>query len=516
MTERKSNGRHDANSSNYTENHYGNDVNGKTYSNMAYKAHYWNGWSEKMWSTGANKWVYWSPEDGCWYNRKKVGPNVVMVPMDAQVDPAWDGIHLTALANPNLIGDPVTLRIARVGDGPVVVGRPMEFSVYNSRGEVMVIFGSSRSARLPAPTYWRGGGDLLTRTGSVTFNTPGAQTFYVSNGTNTATLNVTVLSLGFTITGTNNGTPLTTNAGQNINLTVTAMNGNAVNAGYRGTVHFTSTDDAAVLPADYQFQAGDNGVRVFNGVQLKKIYGSDPTQTITVTDGAGGNFGSITYTIVPGAATGIFISLRRPDSDFTESVQGTGYPFSLRVGAIDANNNIATSYRGTVGFTSNDNVAGVVLPGNYAFQAGDNGSKVFNFTLRTVREDTTTITVTDAANGAFTDTSDTISVRGVATSFVCSHVNPVFQGSLFSISVRARDVNNRTAVRYGGLVNVSKTNPNLEDNFPTQLQFDPAIGIPLLRGVFTFELRLFSQGTFTFRDNANNAITGTDVVDFTV
>ena len=31
-----------------------------------------------------------------------------------------------------------------------------------------------------------------------------------------------------------------------------------------------------------------------------------------------------------------------------------------------------------------------------------------------------------------------------------------------------------------------------------------------------FELRLFSQGTFTFRDTVNNAITGNDVVNFTV
>ena len=33
--------------------------------------------------------------------------------------------------------------------------------------------------------------------------------------------------------------------------------------GYRGLVHFTSTDVTATLPADYAFLAADNGVHVF-------------------------------------------------------------------------------------------------------------------------------------------------------------------------------------------------------------------------------------------------------------
>ena len=39
----------------------------------------------------------------------------------------------------------------------------------------------------------------------------------------------------------------------------------APGAGYTGTVHFTSSDTAAVLPANYTFVAGDNGVRTFTG-----------------------------------------------------------------------------------------------------------------------------------------------------------------------------------------------------------------------------------------------------------
>lgn len=52
-----------------------------------------------------------------------------------------------------------------------------------------------------------------------------------------------------------------------------------VDVSYRGTVHFTSSDPTAVLPADYTFTAADNGTKTFN-VTLKTA----GRQTITMTD----------------------------------------------------------------------------------------------------------------------------------------------------------------------------------------------------------------------------------------
>ena len=83
-----------------------------------------------------------------------------------------------------------------------------------------------------------------------------------------------------TITGTQSG--ITVNAGRGHhphrhraspprprpaaarNVTVTAQDayGNTA-TGYTGTVHFTSSDGQAVLPADYTFAAGDNGTHTF-------------------------------------------------------------------------------------------------------------------------------------------------------------------------------------------------------------------------------------------------------------
>src|SRR5262249_13155576 len=48
---------------------------------------------------------------------------------------------------------------------------------------------------------------------------------------------------------------------------------------YRGTVHFTSSDGQAALPADYTFTAADNGVHTFTAT-LKTA----GTQSITATD----------------------------------------------------------------------------------------------------------------------------------------------------------------------------------------------------------------------------------------
>src|SRR5262249_30128576 len=57
--------------------------------------------------------------------------------------------------------------------------------------------------------------------------------------------------------------------------------------GYRGTVHFTSSDPQASLPADYTFTAADMGVHTFTAT-LRTV----GTQSITATDTATGIRGS--------------------------------------------------------------------------------------------------------------------------------------------------------------------------------------------------------------------------------
>jgi hypothetical protein len=69
--------------------------------------------------------------------------------------------------------------------------------------------------------------------------------------------------------------------GTSFSITVTAYDayGN-VATGYRGTVHFSSTDSKASLPTNYTFTSGDSGIHTFNNVKLK----TKGNQTITAVD----------------------------------------------------------------------------------------------------------------------------------------------------------------------------------------------------------------------------------------
>ena len=158
-------------------------------------------------------------------------------------------------------------------------------------------------------------------------------------------------------------------AGVSSSFTVTAFDAfNNIATGYRGTVAFTSTDPAAVLPADYPFLAGDNGDHVFSGT-LKTV----GVWSITANDGTH-SASQTSINVNPAAATHLALT------GFTDPVTA-GAASSFTVTAFDAFNNIATGYRGTVAFTSTDPAA--ALPGNYTFLAGDNGDHVFSGTLKT-------------------------------------------------------------------------------------------------------------------------------------
>ena len=73
-----------------------------------------------------------------------------------------------------------------------------------------------------------------------------------------------------------------------------------VSTGYTGTVHFTSSDGAAVLPADYTFVAGDHGAHTFTaGVTLR----TEGTQSVTASDTATATISGTRAGIVVGYAS---------------------------------------------------------------------------------------------------------------------------------------------------------------------------------------------------------------------
>jgi hypothetical protein len=98
--------------------------------------------------------------------------------------------------------------------------------------------------------------------------------------------------------------PSAAGAGDLATATVTAYDANYnLATGYRGTIHFTSSDGAATLPPDHTFTAGDSGTFTFtNGVILRTA----GAQTITTTDNADATItGSQGVTVGPPAPTGL-------------------------------------------------------------------------------------------------------------------------------------------------------------------------------------------------------------------
>ena len=119
------------------------------------------------------------------------------------------------------------------------------------------------------------------------------------------------------------------------------------------------------------------------------------TDSITATDTVNPSItGTGFFTVQPGPAT--HMGLTAPSSAYV------GSPISYTLTAYDLFGNVATSYGGTVAFTSSD--PGAVLPGSSAIT---NGTGTFSATMETVGSQT--ITATDAGN-SLTGQTGTIAV----------------------------------------------------------------------------------------------------------
>jgi uncharacterized repeat protein (TIGR01451 family) len=259
---------------------------------------------------------------------------------------------------------------------------------------------------------------LSNGTGTFTarLNTPGNQTITATDtlsssitGTSNSIL-VSAAATHFSVTANPNAT-----AGTPFSISVTALDAsNSVVTGYTGTVHFTKSDggSGSVVPADYTFVAGDNGVHAFlNGV----TFVTAGNQTITATDTVTPSItGSATVAVSAAAATHYTVS--------APSTATPGSAFNFTVTAQDQFNNTATGYTGTVHFTSTDGAA--VLPANSTLS---NGTSSFSATLQTAGSQT--ITATDTASSSITGTSNTITVGQLdSTTSLTSNTNPVDYG----------------------------------------------------------------------------------------
>src|SRR5207253_1363568 len=149
--------------------------------------------------------------------------------------------------------------------------------------------------------------------------------------------------------------PASATAGSAFNFTVTALDQfNNTATGYAGTVHFTSSDGQAVLPADSTLT---NGTGTFSATVP-----TGGTQTLTATDTVTSSITGTSNAVAVSASAATHFTVSAPAS----ATAGTA--FSFTVTALDALNNTATGYTGTVHFTSTD--AQAVLPANSTLTNG--------------------------------------------------------------------------------------------------------------------------------------------------
>jgi hypothetical protein len=339
--------------------------------------------------------------------------------------------------------------------------------------------------------YSFNGGDAGVHTFSVTLVTAGSQTVTATDTvtasiTGTATITVNAAAAAHLTVSA----PASQTAGTAFNFTVTAIDafGNTT-TGYAGTVHFTSSDGLATLPANSTVASGAG---TFSAT-LKTVGSQTITATDTVTGSITGT--SNTITVNPGGATHFSVSATSP--------QTAGTAFSFTVTAQDASNNTATGYSGTVHFTSSDGSA--TLPANSSLASG-----VGTFSATLLTGGNQTIAATDTVSGSITGTSNTIAVHaGAATHLTVAATSPETAGAAFNVTVTALDGGNNVATGYTGIVHFTKSDTGAGSAVPANYGFTGGDA-----GVHTFSVTLVTAGSQTVAatDTVTASITGTATI----
>jgi Putative Ig domain/Galactose oxidase, central domain len=192
-----------------------------------------------------------------------------------------------------------------------------------------------------------------------------------------------------------------------INVSVSAQDAYSNTAtGYTGTVKFSSSDTQATLPANSPLSGGVGNF----SVTFKTVGSQTVSATDTVTASLKG--GSSAINVVSNAVTHLSFN-GIPGSAATRQ------SFNFTVNALDAANNVAAGYSGTVQFSSSDSTA--KLPPHTALAAGVSGS--LSATFESAGSGSQTLAATDTV----TDTlavSATITVTAAAALNISSGAPP--------------------------------------------------------------------------------------------
>jgi hypothetical protein len=153
--------------------------------------------------------------------------------------------------------------------------------------------------------------------------------------------------------------------GTTLNVTGSAFTANgSADLSYVGTVHFTSTDPRAVLPADYTFVPSNDGTHVFS-VTLK----TSGARSITAVDtGNSALHATQTVTVSPAAAAAVAASAGSGQT----AIEGAAFATALSARVSDAFGNTVSGT--TVVFTAPSSGAGGIFAGGVVSASEATGS----------------------------------------------------------------------------------------------------------------------------------------------
>lgn len=255
---------------------------------------------------------------------------------------------------------------------------------------------------------------------------------------------------------------------------------------YTGTVQLTSSDPAAVFPAQATFSAGIATVNVkFLTVGVQTLTATDITSpTIT---------GTLSSNATPPVPASFVVT------GYPSSVAGTTNNFTVKV--VDTIGQTASGFQGTVFFSSSDVQAG--LPASYTFTDADAGTHTFSATLKTAGVQSITVMDTSTASAMGTQAGIAVSASPVAASLSVVGFPATTAGAAQSLSVTVRDAFGNVSPGFRGTVSFSSSDAKAV--LPANYTFTAADA-----GVHTFSATLKSAGSqsITVRDAANSVVVG--------
>jgi hypothetical protein len=237
-------------------------------------------------------------------------------------------------------------------------------------------------------------------------------------------------------------------AGLASTLTVTVVDAFGSTAtGYRGTVHFTSSDpNPATLPADYTFTAADLGVHAFaNGVTLFTL----PSQTVTATDTLSPSITGTAGVLLIVGASSFNVAVNSVVAVPTAGVAG-----HLTVTALDGFGSVVSGYRGTVHFATS---AWATLPADYTFTATDGGTHTFANGATIYTAGLVTVTATDTLAASITGRAVFSVEPGRASNLKIIAPAGLTAGLASSVTVAALDAWGNSAPSYNGTIHFTST-----------------------------------------------------------